>query len=188
MATIGVKDLFAAKVIEGVDGVETFETPSRLAKLIKIGLSVEIAESVLYGDDSVDTVEKEFVKGVITVNPTDITNEKAAELLGQEIDADGVIYAGENDEPPYWAIGFRAKKPGQKYKYIWLYKVKFKIPNEEFETKGDGINFLTPTIEGEFIKLNKNGLWKADAVLPTSSPVAQAWFTGVKEKAVAEGQ
>ena len=60
-------------------------------------------------------------------------------------------------------------------KYIWLYKVKFAIPDENYTTKGDSIEFTTPEIVGQFIK-RSDGLWKAEHVaLPTES-VAAAWF------------
>ena len=162
MATVGLKDLYMAPITEA-GGVETFGTPERLAKAIKAEISVEVAEGVLYADDAVDEIVKEFVKGNIKLNVNDLEPAKVASLLGQYIDNDGVLFAGENDEPPYIALGFRSKKPsGGKYRYLWLYKVKFKIPNENFETKGDGINFITPELEGEFIKRDKDGMWKAD--------------------------
>ena len=37
---------------------------------------------------------------------------------------------------------------------IWLYKVKFAIPDENYTTKGDSIEFTTPEIVGQFIKLS----------------------------------
>ena len=181
MASIGVQGLHIAPVVEDVDGIETFSTPEKLAKLIKIGLAIEVAEGVLFGDNAIAEIIKEFTKGKITINTTDLTNEQVAKLLGQTIDKDGVIYAGENDEPPYFAVGFIANKTKGKNKYLWLYKVKFQIPSEEYETKGDGINFITPTIEGEFIKLNKNGKWKADVIVAPASDIAKSWFTVVKE-------
>lgn len=55
------------------------------------------------------------------------------------------------------------------YKYIWLYKVKFAIPDENYTTKGDSIEFTTPEIVGQFIK-RSDGLWKAEHVAePTNS-------------------
>ena len=80
-------------------------------------------------------------------------------LAEQTQDTDGVIYAGETDDPPYVAIGFRAKKPGGTYRYIWLYKVKFSTPDEEYQTKE---NTAEPTDD-----------------------TAKAWFTAVKVKAAA---
>ena len=91
------------------------------------------------------------------------------------------IYAGENDDPPYMAIGFRAKKANGMYKYIWLYKVKFAIPSESYQTKGDSIEFTTPEITGQFIK-RPDGLWKAEHVALPTETAAQGWFTKVREQ------
>ena len=58
-----------------------------------------------------------------------------------------VISASEDGGNPV-AIGFRAKKSNGKYRYFWLYRVKFGIPSTSLATKGDSITFSTPTIEG----------------------------------------
>lgn len=182
MATIGMRDLYIARCIEDpMDGTTVYGAPKRLAKAMKAELSVETAEGVLYGDDAVDTIEKEFVKGTLKLGTTDLENTSEAELLGQSVDEDGVAFGGEEDDPPYWAIGFRAKKPGGLYKYLWIYKCKFKVPDETYETKGDGINFQTPEIEGEFIKRDSDARWKANYVCKPSDPVAQSWFDKVRE-------
>ena len=83
---------------------------------------------------------------------------------------------------PYVAIGFRAAKINGVYRYMWLQKVQFKIPNESFETKGTEISFKTPEIEGTFMKAKVNDSWKADYTgLPTTE-VASSWFTNVKHE------
>ena len=53
------------------------------------------------------------------------------------------------------AIVSRAKKSNGKYKYYWLYRVKFGIPATNLATKGDSITFSTPTIEGTVLTRNK---------------------------------
>ena len=63
---------------------------------------------------------------------------------------------------------------------IWLYKVKFAIPDENYTTKGDSIEFTTPEIVGQFIK-RSDGLWKAEHVAEPTNSVATAWFTSVRE-------
>ena len=187
MATIGLRDLFIAKITEGTNGVEAYETPRRLAKAISVEMSTEIAEVKLFADDGVDRIEKEFVSGGLKLDANDIENEDAAEILGQTIDDNGVLIAGENDDPPYYAVGFRAKKRGNVYKYVWLLKVKFSIPDESYKTKGESINFQTPKIEGEFIKREKDGNWKFDHVGATTDPVCSKWFEKVYEPAFASG-
>ncbi len=181
MATIGLRDLYRAPITEEAEGGKvTYGQPVRLAKAISAELSVEVAEAILYADDGVDETVKEFVSGELTLNVNDLLPEDLAALLGQTQDKDKVVYGGEDDEAPYYAIGFRAKKTGGKYKYIWLYKVKFAIPDESYQTKGDGIEFATPEIVGQFIK-RPDGLWKAEHVASPDDPVATAWFTAVRE-------
>lgn len=180
MATIGLRDLYRAPITTSEAGVETYGAPVRMAKAISAELSVEVAEAVLYADDGADEVVKEFVSGEITLNVNDLLPADLAELLGQEQDDDNVVYGSENDEAPYFAIGFRAKKAGGTYKYIWLYKVKFAIPDENYTTKGDSIEFTTPEIVGKFIK-RPDGLWKAEHVAEPTNTAAASWFTEVRE-------
>jgi phi13 family phage major tail protein len=186
MATIGVRDLFIARCTESATGEtageETYGTTRRLAKAIKIELAVTLAEAVLHADDAVDETISEFVSGEIKINANDISDEDEAELLGQEADEDGVNYSHADDEPPYWAVGFRAKKASGKYTYVWLYKVKFKLPDETYDTKADGITFNTPNLTGTFIKRNKDGNWRAKITAAPNETVAQGWFSSVREK------
>ena len=170
MATIGLRDLYRAPITIGTSGAEEYGTPVRMAKAISAELSVEVADEVV----------KEFVSGEITLNVNDLLPADLAALLGQKQDTDKVVYGSDSDEAPYTAIGFRAKKAGGTYKYIWLYKVKFAIPDENYTTKGDSIEFTTPEIVGQFIK-RSDGLWKAEHVAEPTNSVATAWFTSVRE-------
>lgn len=180
MATIGLRDLYRAPITVGQDGAETYGAPVRMAKAISAEMSVETAEAILYADDGADEVVKEFVSGELKLNVNDLMPADLAALLGQKQDEDKVVYAGENDDPPYMAIGFRAKKANGMYKYIWIYKVKFAIPSESYETKGDGIEFKTPEITGQFVK-RPDGLWKAEHVAAPDNAVAADWFKNVRE-------
>ena len=180
MATIGLRDLYRAPITVDESGKETYGTPVRMAKAISAEMSVEVAEAILYADDGADEVVKEFVSGELTLNVNDLMPADLAAILGQTQDEDGVVYAGEEDEPPYMAIGFRAKKANGMYKYIWLYKVKFAIPSEKYQTKADGIEFVTPEITGQFIK-RPDGKWKAEHVAVPTEQAAASWFSAVRE-------
>lgn len=179
--TLGLSNLVVAEITEGENGKETYGTPEKLAEAMTAELSVTTAEGTLYADDAVSESVKEFVKGAIKLGIKELGTAMTAKLLGQKTDADQVIYGGANDEPPYLAIGFRAKKTGGKYRYVWLYKVKFKIPTEKYQTKGESITFNTPEIEGEFFKRN-DGLWKADYTGLETDVVASTFLSTVREK------
>ena len=76
-----------------------------------------------------------------------------------------------------------------KYKYYWLYRVKFGIPATNLATKGDGISFSTPTIEGTILcrnKLDAKGKhpWKAEVTEGDTSVSATTitnWYKEVYE-------
>jgi phi13 family phage major tail protein len=178
--TLGLKDLVYAPVTEGENG-DSWGTPKRLAPALQADLSVTTADGTLYADDAVSEIAKEFVKATLKLGVKDLPPEVTAELLGQEVDDDKVVWAGADDEPPYVAVGFRAKKTGGKYKYVWLLKGKFKVPNESYKTKGESIEFNTPEIEGDFIKAS-TGKWKADYVGKPDEGAAKTWLTKVPEQ------
>jgi phi13 family phage major tail protein len=187
MATIGVRDLYVAKLTDGAEGAgETYGSPRRLAKAIKIEMTTTVAEATLYADDGVDEAVKEFASGEIKINANDLQDADLAELLGMTQDADNVAYGHGDDNAPYWAVGFRAKKSSGQFTYVWLYKVKFGIPDETYDTKSDGITFNTPTITGIFIKRDKDGRWRAFVTALPTDEVAKAWFSTVREFAPEE--
>jgi phi13 family phage major tail protein len=189
MATIGLDKLYYAKITEGMDGTETYGTPIQLAKAIKADLSVELAEATLYADDGPAEVVKEFKSGTLSLGIDDIGVAAAEDLTGAKLDDNHVVISGSEDGGTPVAVGFRAKKSNGKYRYFWLYRVKFGIPATNLQTKGDSITFSTPTIEGTVFRRNKldgkgKHPWKAevnedDTNVPTS--VITGWYTQVYE-------
>ena len=167
MATIGLDMLHYAKITEDENGNESYGTPQKLAKAMSADLSVELAEATLYADDGAAEIVKEFKSGTLSLGVDDIGAAVASDLTGAVIDNNGVVISTGEDGGAPVAIGFRAKKSNGKYKYFWLYKVKFGIPATALATKGDSITFNTPTIEGTVLRRNKVDAenrhpWKAE--------------------------
>ena len=167
MATIGLDKLFYAKITEDDNGDETYATPMQMAKSMSADLSVELAEATLYADDGAAEIVKEFKSGTLSLGVDDIGAAVASDLTGASIDANGVVISTSEDGGDPVAVGFRAKKANGKYKYYWLYRVKFGIPATNLATKGDSITFSTPTIEGTILRRNKldgkgKHPWKAE--------------------------
>lgn len=155
MATIGLDRLYYAKITEGTDESETYSTPKPLAKAIKADLSIELAEATLYADDAAAEVVKEFKSGKLSLGIDDIGMAVAEDLTGATLDDNGILVSASEDTSSPVAIGFRARKANGKYRYFWLYKVKFGVPATNLQTKGDSITFQTPTIEGTVQRRNK---------------------------------
>lgn len=188
MATIGLDSLYYSKITE-TDGEETYATPTKLAKAIKADLSVELAEAVLYADDGASEVVKEFKSGKLSLGIDDIGSTAAEDLTGAKLDDNKVLISASEDGGTPVAIGFRAKKANGKYRYFWLFRVKFGIPETNLQTKGDSITFQTPTIEGTVMRRNKldengNHPWKAEVSEDDTGVIAStitSWFTEVYE-------
>lgn len=193
MATVGFDGLYYARITENSGGDETYGTPEKLARAISAEMSVEMAEAILYSDDGVSIIIKEFGSGTLTLGIEELGKEKAAILTGAKIDSNNVLISSGEDSGEYVAVGFRAKKANGKYKYYWLYRVKFGIPAVSLSTKADTISFSTPSIEGTFSRRNKidaNGKrpWGAvvnedDAGVP--SAVINEWYEQVYEPTLA---
>lgn len=189
MATIGLDSLFYSKITEATDGTETYANPVSLAKAMKADLSVELAEAILYADDGAAAVIKEFKSGKLSLGVDDIGTTAAQDLTGAIVDDNGVLISASEDGGFPVAIGFRAKKANGKYRYFWLYRVKFGVPATNLETKGDSIKFSTPTIEGTVMRRNKldgngNHPWKAEVSEDDTGVITSTiigWFSGVYE-------
>lgn len=189
MATIGLDMLYFAKITEDENGEETYGTPEKLAKAISADLSVELVEAILYADDGIAEIVKEFGNGTLSLGIDDIGSAVASTLTGATIDSNGVVISASEDGGEPVAIGFRAKKSNGKYKYFWLYKVKFGIPATNLATKGESITFSTPTIEGTIMRRNKvdgrnKHPWKAEVTegdTKVSAETITNWYKSVYE-------
>lgn len=189
MATIGLDKLFYAKITEDDAGDETYATPVQLAKAMNADLTVELAEATLYADDGASEIVKEFKNGTLSLGVDDIGASVASDLTGATIDANGVVVSASEDGGEPVAVGFRAKKTNGKYKYYWLYRVKFGIPATNLATKGDSITFSTPTIEGTILRRNKidgkgKHPWKAEVTEGDTAVAANTianWYKEVYE-------
>ena len=189
MATIGLDALHYAEITEDEEGNETYGTPVKLAKAMSAELSVALAEATLYADDGAAEVVKEFKNGTLSLGVDDIGPTAAAALTGVTIDKNNVIISTSEDGGKPVAIGFRARKSNGKYRYFWLYRVKFGIPSTNLATKGDSITFSTPTIEGTVLRRNKEDErgqhpWKAEVTEGDSGVTAATisnWYKEVYE-------
>ncbi len=193
MATIGLDKLYYAKITEDEEGNETYASPVQLAKAMTADLSVELAEATLYADDGAAEIVKEFKSGTLSLGVDDIGAGAASDLTGAVIDSNGVVISTGEDSGTPVAVGFRAKKSNGKYKYFWLYRVKFGIPATALATKGDSITFSTPTIEGTILRRNKvdgkdRHPWRAEATEGDTAVTADTianWYKQVYEPAYA---
>lgn len=193
MATrIGCDNLVYAKMTteDTVSTAPVYATPTAAPGVMSININPNASMETLFADDGPMESAGTLGKIEVEIKKNELTAANKADLLGHIVDSNGGLVYGDSDVPPFVAIGFRSLKSNGNYRYVWLYKGKFVDPEDNNETKGDGINFQTETIKGQFLKLNKAYTvgtksirpWKyeIDGDTPTASETAMdGWFSTV---------
>ncbi|MNH12025.1 Phage major tail protein [compost metagenome] len=141
-------------------GKATYEATKRIAGAITANLNPNASMETLFADDGPFDTAATMGQISLELNVADLDFETQALLLGHTLDTDGVLISKSNDTPPWVAVGFRSLKSNGKYRYLWLAKGKFGLPELNNETKADSITWNTPTITGSFVKRECDDEWK----------------------------
>jgi len=157
MATIGLKDVYYAKIIKDDDEGTTYDTPKKFAPAMTLTYTPTFNRSNLRGDDRV--VATAGAKGTTTVavGLTDLTKEAEMDVLGRKESDKGGVLEGANDHPNDVALLYRAEKTNGYYRYDIIYKVQFNPVEDSLETKQETPTFNTPTLNGEAIPRRSDG-------------------------------
>ena len=178
MAIIGIKYPVAAEL-----SAETpaYNTGFIIGKAIAANINIEGGDAnQLFADDMPVESDSSFQGGTIELGVDDLTDLNYATLLGHVIASESgasVVIGNANDVAPNLGIGFyktRKKSGVLSYRATWLYKVQFSEPSDETQTKGETIEWQTPTISGNIMVL-PNGDWKRQATFATEAD-AIAWL------------
>lgn len=189
MANIGLTNLWFSELTELSDGTATYNGAKNLGKAVSCSVSITNNEAKLYGDDALAESDTSFASGTITLGVTDDDDTIFAPLLGHSIDTSGEVVKASTDVAPYVGCGRIVTKMVNgvyKYKVEFLYKCKFSEPSRDENTKGESIEFATPSVEGVIASLaDINGTWsksktftsKADALTYLKNLMAAAGAT-----------
>lgn len=179
MATIGLRDVHYALLIEDpITGTPTYETPVKVIGAITANINPNTSTATLFYDDGPGDTAATMGEITLELNLADIPLDVQAIWLGHEY-VGGILKRKGGDTPPWLAIGFRTLKSNGAYRYMWLNKGKFSIPEEDYATRGDSIEFATPTITGSFVKRDNDDEWQrtTDEDAPGFNPsYVSTWF------------
>lgn len=158
--SIGLKELYYAILTDDpISGEATYEAPVRIMGAISANVNPNTTSETLFADDGPYETATALGKIDLELKTAELTLDQQAALLGHTKNG-GVLSRKSTDIPPWVAIGFKALKSNGNYRYTWLDKGKFGIPEQANETKGDSINFQTPTITGSFAKRDCDDEWE----------------------------
>lgn len=179
MAYVGLAKPIVSKLDENA-GTPKYTEGAACGKAIGIDITPQYAEGSLYGDDVQCEYDKEFKYADITLNTTTIPVAMQTVMFGHTATEENVKF-NSNDQNDYVGTGFYVSEKidgKRKYTAIWLYKVKFSEPSESYKTKGDNIEYQTPSITGRAMPL-ENGDWKETEIFETATQALE-W---INEKA-----
>ena len=169
MAGIGLKRFRYAKLND--DG-KTYGEVKTLAGAIECKVSLDLSEATLYADDTIREQVSLFKNGTLTAGIDDDDDAVFAELLGKTVDEEtGVVTSNVSDTPIYVGFGHVVPKMvdgKRKYKVEFFHKVKFKPFMTDAKTKGDNLEFTTPSVEATIFE-DEDGNWEKHKVYDTES-------------------
>ena len=171
MAKIGLNNLWYAKLTEAVDGTPSYDGAKSFGKAVSANVSISNNSATLYADDALAESDTSFQNGTVTLGVDDDRDTTFADVLGHEVDEGGKVTRNVNDVAPYVGLGrIIVKMVGnvRLYKVEILYKVKFSEPSQEENTKGEAVEFATPSIEGQIASL-ANGDWSDSKTFATKA-------------------
>ena len=180
MAQIGLRDLYVAILNEDTATSTSYETPERIVGAITANVNPNSSSATLFADDGPMDTASTLGEIELELGTYDLPLPTQAKLLGHTYDEEtGMLKKGANDVAPWVAVGFRSLKSDGSYRYFWLTKGKFRPTEENIETKGDSINFQTPSITGSFAKRTSDDQWElvADSSNPNSTDLINTWYT-----------
>lgn len=163
MARIGLTNIWFSKLTEAADGTATYEGATQLGKAVSTDFSPNTSDAKLYGDDVLAESDSAATGGTLTLGVTEDDDTVFAPLLGHEINGGHVTYTAD-DAAPYVGVGYILSKMVngvRKFKVDFFYKAKFKDMQVSQQTKGEAIEFTTPTVEGNVSVLSDSkGTWR----------------------------
>lgn len=170
MANIGLSNIWFGNLTEASDGTPSYDGAKNLGKAVSCSVSISNNDAKLYGDDAIAESDTSFASGSVTMGVTDDDDTVFAPLLGHTI-VDGEVIKKADDNAPYVGIGRIVTKMvngAYKYKVEFLPKVKFSEPSRDETTKGESIEFATPSIEGVVATL-KDGTYNKTKTFDSKS-------------------
>lgn len=157
---IGLTNVFYALLVtDPVSGAATYEAPVHIPGAISAKINPNASVDTLFADDGPYDVASTLGKISLDLNVADLDLDTQAALLGHTI-VGGVLQRLSSDVPPWVAIGFKTLKSNGSYRYTWLNKGKFMVQQQDYQTRAASVAFVTPTINGMFVKRDCDNEWE----------------------------
>lgn len=162
MAFVGLLYAVAAPIQTEADGQAiTYGKGQVIGGMMTAEISYTRNSNPLYADDRVMEEDNSITGGTIKMGVDDVNDDARVMMLGdvKEGDAGEEVYHETGESAPYVGTGYiRVRRKENKTNYIayWVHKAIFGIGTESAKTKGQNIEWQTPTLEGSIMGVKNN--------------------------------
>lgn len=194
MAFIGLRYPMAAKITAETAGSEpTYGEAGSgfyVGKAMTANLTITRNDNPLYADDVIAEEDNGITGMSIELGVDDVAEDVQVKLLGTKqvagsTTADPTIYydteAGA-DPVGFGYIRVRRLRGVTSYQAVWMYKVTFSYTAENSTTKGEAIEWQTPTLTGRAAGVPLStpaGIAYRKRAIFTTEAAAIAWLKGM---------
>jgi phi13 family phage major tail protein len=173
---------FATLLTDVAGGTATYGAVAKCERSIKAKITPKSNSEKTYSDDAVEDVLNAFDSVEVEIELNQLSLATRALLLGSKV-VKGNLIENKNDISPFVAMIFKGKMTDGKYRYVCLYKGKFELASDEFETEADKIKTQTATVKATFVARECDGNYKlmADESVTVGATKVdlEKWFTTV---------
>ena len=180
---IGVSNLHYAILTSDTAGGVTYGTPVEIPGITSINITPNPDINAMLSGKKAQ-MQRACELGLIEVeiDASDIDLAIQAIWLGHTVSG-GKMTLNAEDEAPDIAIGFKTVKSDGTFRYIWLYKGRFREPTVSHVTRGATITYAVPKLIGSFMSRDYDGNWQVsaeDGLAGWTASVGTNWFNAVQ--------
>lgn len=178
MAYVGLAYIVMAQLESFSNGKPMYKNGFVAGEAISADITPNYNEGSLYGNNRQVEYAKEFKQADIKLGLTRLPVIASEVLYGHTLSDDKkeVIYKTD-DNSSYVGTGLYVDEiidGKRQYVASWIYKVKYNETSEAYATKGDSIEFKTPSLEGKALGI-ENKQWRTTKVFENEDD-AIAWL------------
>ena len=179
-SVVGLSNFVLAPVVSDTESETIYGAVAPVEGAIDVSVTPENADpDIQYADDTEYDVLYPDPQITAAVELAALPLDMQSNIGGHRIDANGVMVRIAGDTPPYYALGFKAKRRDGGDRYTWLLKGRAKPVTEQYHTQeGETITRQTGKVEFTFIKRTSDGQYhnSADVGMNGFTPEKAATF------------
>ena len=153
---------FAPLLTDVAGGTATYSPVIKCERSIKAKVTPKSNSEKTYSDDAVEDILTQFDSVEVEIELNNLSLATRALLLGSKI-IKGNLIENKDDISPFVAMIFKGKMTDGKYRYVCLYKGKFELAGDEYDTDGEKIKTQTGTLKATFVARECDGNYKTIA-------------------------